>query len=356
MKANYLRFIRKDPSYGSLISKYDHGDFQTYPFGKDDYCMMPYRSALLPKTGNAYICTCHGHLPYAVCNIMELNSIEELWEKPVAKILQKSTSVGGSFKFCNTKKCGGPHKWYEYSDINLHEYEFILAVDDTCNLQCPSCRTELRHLKAGAEFDRRENYAKHFMDMLSKFEHSSLIEIGGDGEPFVSKIYSDIIYNYTPNNKHKFRIRSNATLLNQRKFLESKVVKQLDSFTISIDAGSEEVYKKVRYPGNWNHVINSLDFLKENNVEFSLNFVVQKNNFRDLLNFVNLCQHYQCGGNITAIEDWGTWGSESNNSFEEQAVYLKNNPLFHECKTILDKVKEHPWHSNLYIKGSLNNL
>jgi len=354
MKADYLRHIRKAPSYGGIVRKHAIGDFQTYPFGKDDYCMLPYRSALIAKSGSTFVCTCHGHLPYPVCNIMELNSIEELWERPVAKILQKSTSAGGSFKFCNTKKCGGPVTCLE-TDSN-QKYEFILAIDDTCNLQCPSCRTELRHLTAGAEFDQREQYAKHFMDMLSKFDHSSLIEIGGDGEPFVSKIYSDIIYNYIPNNKHKFRIRTNATLLNQRNFLESKVIKQVKSFTISIDAGSEEVYKKVRYPGNWNHVINSLDFLKENNFKFSLNFVVQKNNFRDLLNFVNLCQHYQCIGHITAVEDWGSWGWGSNSSFEDQAVFLKNHTFFNECKTILDKVKEHSWNSSLYIKGILNNL
>ena len=356
MKVDYLRYIRSTPSISSIRHKYKLGDNQLHPFKEDVYCIMPSSSILVNKLGHVFICSCHGHLPYLIGNIKDFNTIEEIWNNSIAKKLQEHTSAGSSFKFCNTAKCTGPIRFGDFPQ----RYSFIFAIDDSCNLQCPSCRPEFRFINKGPEFELRKSYAMHFLDLVSNFEHASLIELGGDGEPFASGIYGDIIYNYIPRKNHRFTIRSNATRINYKKLLNSKVMDQVTSFAVSIDAGSEVVYRKVRYPGNWSTVIDSLDFLKENNRYFHLSFVLQKNNYRDVINFANLCQKYNVGATISSIEDWGSWwvNNYNTNLFLEQAVFLPNNSLYSDCINMLNKLKNHQHYKNGYItlKGSLINI
>jgi hypothetical protein len=38
-----------------------------------------------------------------------------------------------------------------------------------------------------------------------------------------------------------------------------------------------------------------------------LKFVLQKTNYNDMQNFVDLCEKYQFNGVINRLEDWGTW-------------------------------------------------
>jgi len=344
MDTKYLKEVRSLGNHAMLKNKYIFGHNLEQ---KDFTCTNPYRSMSVTETGLVYVCTCHGHLPYPVCHISDLNQLEDVWEMPVSKKLQENTKSGSTFKFCDLGQCAP-----ETNDREM--YRFVLAIDSSCNLQCPSCRLEINFLKEGPKFKKRREYMRKFAGLLSNFKKKTITEIGGDGEPFASKVYGEFLYNYTPLENHFFSIRSNGTLIDHKKLLKSKVCQQVEYFTISIDAGSEEVYNIVRPPGSWKNLHQNLNFLKDSGYNFHLNFVVQKNNYRDLINFVDVCNNYGVTGILSGVNDWSTWfrlddTGRKYNAFEEQQVFASTNALYYDWLSVCANFKLHPYKNNIRV-------
>jgi MoaA/NifB/PqqE/SkfB family radical SAM enzyme len=126
--------------------------------------------------------------------------------------------------------------------------------------------------------------------------------------------------------------------LSNSKFLDS-----VDRFSISIDAGSKEVYEDVRRPGKWEVLLENLDFIKECKKDTIYNFVLQKNNFRDLENCHYLAKKHNANVNVIPMSDWGTWTYQPTNDvpddwtvkngfYVDQDVLNHENPFYNECK------------------------
>jgi sulfatase maturation enzyme AslB (radical SAM superfamily) len=88
-------------------------------------------------------------------------------------------------------------------------------------------------------------------------------------------------------------------------------VPHITEYQISIDAGSAEIYERVRLGGKWSVLIENFDWLKpvadQHGAAVWLTMVVQKDNWRDIRNFVDLATHYGWRANITKLVDWSTW-------------------------------------------------
>ena len=338
----------------------------------DFKCYNPQLSLTIDLRGYCYVCQCAAFLPYPVGHITDFSTMEEIWTNDVARKLQASTEKGSTFKFCSIGDCGPVKEedvWFIYEDNGKivdgpelgregigrtkiwqpNDYKYMywinLAIDDSCNLQCPSCRIGMIHVNKGTVYEERHAWNNHFLELLSNFEQPAMIEIGGDGEVFSSKIYSDMMYNYKPYVNHFFTIRSNGTLINP-KILDSHIMKKLIRFTISIDAGSEEVYNKVRYPGNWNTLIKNLDYLFDNGIKFTLNFVLQKDNIDDVFNYMELCHHYDTLGIIDAVRNWGTWDYDT---FLKQRVHMPGDDLYEHWTDMKEKMLKHPYVNHIAL-------
>jgi len=351
MDTKYLTLVRKTGGNFSLKNKYRN---KVDLSAKNFTCILPETNMTMDKDGYIFICSCEGFLPYPVGHIFDFYRLHDIWNNPVAKKLQENTKAGSTFKFCDLKHCHGP---FEEEDP-FHDFTINITTDDSCNLQCPSCRNELMYYKSGKQFEKKKSYVKKFLELLDKYKGSVLIEFAG-GEPFASKIYSEIIYNYKPNPKHRFTIRSNATLIDQSKFETSTMLKNnIQEFSISIDAGTKDVYNIVRPPGKWETVLDNLQFLKDNNYVFHMTFVVQKNNFKDIINFINLCEKFEVKGFLNPVHDWGTaWGItwpvvDQNNglteadrytNFKRQQVFMPDHELYDEWVKIYNNIITHPW-------------
>lgn len=350
MKVTYLRRMREgnnNPNiYDIKLRNIRWKQIGFKPKNQNFSCYHPSSTIMLDRTGEIFVCSCNGHLSYTIGNILDFDSFEEVWTHPIALKLQENTKAGSKFKFCSVDCCDPRLNFNGY-------YQFFIGLDDSCNLQCPSCRTKMIHFKSGPVFDHRKKCMDKFIELLTKFDHRALINFGSDGEVFASKVYSDVIYNYIPSNdNHIFNIRTNGTLIDQNKLIKSHILNQLGYINISIDAGSEEVYKIVRRPGSWKTLLNNLDFLKKHNIMFELNFVLQKDNLYDLINWVNLCEHYGVKGWLSLVEDWYTW-----DSYEDHAVFLKNNVHYNDFLNIIKEVKSHSYIDNIVFRGEhLDNL
>jgi hypothetical protein len=92
-------------------------------------------------------------------------------------------------------------------------------------------------------------------------------------------------------------------------------------------------------------------------------FVVQKNNFRDIPNFVNLINKYNFRGNLTNLDDWATWNYDQvetpdtwtikNGTYLDNNVLDQNHTLYAECKEIVQSVKHEP---RLLLSSRLQSL
>ena len=375
-------------------------------------CLQPSTSISIDYTGRCFTCSCPAWVPYPIGNILDFETFEEVWDHPIAKKIQANAEPGASYKFCNTVVCGVEHTesyqhvFHEDIDIQqvlpgagpngqdirikdikplgpaipngyhtpddihrINPYFINVAIDESCNLQCATCRTSMiHHNNKGKVYDYKKELANHICKLLDRFEKNTMVQIGGDGEIFSSKVYSDIIYNYVPRHNHRFLLKTNGTLITSR-IKESQIMQQLDGFTISIDAGSKAVYEKVRNPAKWNALIKSLDLLtplSKNNKDsdfgyntFSLNFVLHRENMHDIINFMDLCEHYNACGTVQAIQNWGTYGDSPAHGpsipsrFFEHRVHYKGDVHYDEWAWIANKVRQHKYYFNVTIENEI---
>lgn len=346
MDTKYLKTTRQNGRHIFLKQKYRQGHNLTK---KDFTCSNPLRSLTIDRNGEVFICTCEGHLPYPVGHILDFNSMYDIWNNSVARKLQENTRLGSTFKFCDTSSCA-----YNNIENDSGVYLFNISLDQSCNLQCPSCRLDMIFHKEGKQFNNIKKHMDKFISLLDEFDEPAVIELAG-GEPFASKIYSDVLYDYIPNKIHLFTIRTNATLINEERIKQSVLCKRenLQLFSVSIDAGSEEVYNIVRPPGRWDSVIKSLNFLKNNNFFFVLTFVVQKNNFKDIPNFIDLCEKHNVDGYMSPVTDWGTWSYPDVTKFNEHQVFMPNNELYNEWLEVFSLYKTHSYAGRVHCTSDL---
>jgi MoaA/NifB/PqqE/SkfB family radical SAM enzyme len=123
---------------------------------------------------------------------------------------------------------------------------------------------------------------------------------------------------------------------------DSKILPHVSEFDISIDAGSSEVYQIVRRPGNFNILLENLQWLADNKPlksTVTLIFCLSSMNVNDVVSFVSLCERFNFNGQIKKIENWNTFDNFSDynvlgnsahpmyNSAIQQLALVKDNPL-----------------------------
>lgn len=267
-------------------------------------CNAPSRYLVVDWAGNCFVCPCEAWMPVSVGNIDQFTDLQQVWQSPAAQAVQQDIAAG-KYTWCAVNMCGVTHNNIEYD-----RYTISINIDESCNLHCPSCRSEKIMLTSGPEFDLKLQRAQHIVSLLEQFDQPCHIIMSGNGDVLASNVMRPIIHNFQPRPNQTFRLFTNGLLL-QKQLERSKILPQITEYQISIDAGSADVYEKVRLGGKWSVLMQNFDFLKEVADRYGsqvwLMFVLQKNNWRDLENFAELCERYQWTGNVTQLVDWGTW-------------------------------------------------
>jgi MoaA/NifB/PqqE/SkfB family radical SAM enzyme len=222
----------------------------------------------------------------------------------------------------------------------------IFDFDHTCNFKCPSCRTELI------------NYNKHFIvrknnNRIAEKIKTEIIDRIGDqpveirwagGEPFISDVYLDLFDYIIKSGKNNIKhiIQTNGSYLKNKQELVERFVPHLKELRISFDAASAETYSKIRINGQWNILLENArwiaGFIKEHNprVELTADFVVQKENYKEIPEFTTLCNSlgiYKI--NYQRMWNWNTWPLEE---FKERNVYDPSHPDYPEVVKLLKQV------------------
>ena len=289
-------------------------------------CAMPFYQISVDHNGDCFLCDCEGWLPIPVGKADEFDSLESIWNSPVAQELQQDIKEK-KYTWCAVEHCG-----VNKQHITKQNYQLNIHIDDSCNLACPSCRRDMRMLNSGLEFDKKMLYLENILIWLKKFKRNLVVSLGGTGDPLASQILRPLILNYEPLDTQQFVIATNGLLL-KKLMPESKIKNFVKRYSISIDAASEQVYENVRRPGKWKNLIENLEWISQNrnNSDIVLNFVVQRDNYQDLPAFVELCNRLNTRGLISPLNDWGTWNSRVVSNPDEYTIkngcYIDHNVL-----------------------------
>ena len=63
-------------------------------------CNLPHKAVAIDVSGNCMVCECDGWLPISVCNIMEVDKLDQIWQSPRGKTIQ-GTVDQGEFTWCS---------------------------------------------------------------------------------------------------------------------------------------------------------------------------------------------------------------------------------------------------------------
>ena len=169
----------------------------------------------------------------------------------------------------------------------------MVDITEVCNLACIHCTHPL--------FKKSEIYNKAMLDpkinnkMVNEVRRNGkgitqYIRYTSNGEPLVHPKSYDMIMDAVENSDTKVTLTTNGTILNEKR-IKKLMSTGLHMIDVSIDAFTENTYKKVRVNGDLNitrkNVLNLIKFKNQikANTKIIVSFVEQEQNINESKNF-----------------------------------------------------------------------
>ncbi len=296
-------------------------------------CEFPWKEVHVDRLGRIFVCGCDAWVPYSIGHVLDFDSLAEIFSSSTAQMIQRSIELG-EYEYCDTVHCGVAS---EFKRIAF-DYEVQIGIDDSCNLQCPSCRTSMRFRDDDHYVNERNQWLQQIQKWIKQCPDKKInILIGSNGEPFASPIYKNFLktdFNHNVN----YEIRSNGTLI-KKHINELSVLPNLKIIRLSIDAATAITYENVRRPAKWNNLLENIDYLNmlkdRYNFRVHASFVIQKQNLDDVLEFIDFCHDNDIDScDFTLLQDWGSF-----QDFDEQAVHRPGHALYRKFLQIISEPK-----------------
>ena len=270
-------------------------------------CPRPYDTILIDKQGSCYACECTSWLPQSIGNL-QVKSLEEIIGSDMHQHLQSSIT-DGTYRYCNEHQCSYiKTNWFDEPTSGIKHLR--LAIDDSCNLRCGSCRKGMIFHKEGSAYNLGIRLADRINEWLYHYKHPIQVHIGSDGDPFASHVYRHFMEQTPERDNIKYSILTNGLLFKEFHTRVPYVIRNLNELGVSIDGASKDTYEKLRLGGRWDRVNENLqsiaDVKAKHNFKFILYFVVQKDNHHEMDDMLALGEQYGADRvNFSMIEDWG---------------------------------------------------
>jgi len=294
---------------------------------------------------------CYSYINYPRVGDLTKTKADKIWHNSLLNSFRKSI-IDGSYKYCKHDTCPDlmnksdvmktydelPEKLKEMVDDGSGKTKYgplgiDYSFDQECNLACPSCRSGLVK-----NTESQEKIIKKISNDLENLsEDVEQIYISGSGDPFGSRASREWLLNFDKSkypNLKRFVFHTNANLLTPRMW--EKVYPLIEGLEIimiiSIDASTPETYDVVRKNGNFFRLQDNLENIKDLKEKGLINcldarFVVQKDNYTEMLDFVDFCRYYKFDKIIfTKLEDWDV----SNEDHKSKTIHLPDHPLHND--------------------------
>ena len=194
----------------------------------------------------------------------------EVWNSPVAQDIRKSIH-DGSYRYCNNLLCPKiqgnqvPYKSTlaqtepmfasiiakQQVELDTGPQSINLSYDATCNLSCPSCRTEKIATDNATRDAYQEMQEKSIMPLLKE---AKTVLITGSGDPFASKNFRDVLMRINDEDYPNLSVllMTNGLLLTPNEWNKFKhLAGKISRISVSIDGASKESHEITRRGSNW---------------------------------------------------------------------------------------------------------
>jgi len=322
-----------------MINKrlFDHYGIDTQKDLKiKNLCPRPMDTVLIDKQGSCYACECTSWLPQSIGNL-QVRSLEQIIGNDMHQHLQSSIA-DGTYRYCNEHQCsyiksgGGLVPSQSESIQHLR-----LAIDDSCNLRCPSCRKGMIFHKQGSAYNLGIRLADKINDWLHNHEHPVQVHIGSDGDPFASHVYRHFMSRTPRLDNITYSILTNGLMFKDFHARVPHVINGLKKLAVSIDGATQDTYEKLRLGGKWDKLIENIESMSESKATHGFGFdwhmVVQKHNWKEMPDMLRLARKHNADKvYFNRIQDWNT-GLD----FSQQMI--QDDKEFHQ---LVNEIKSDP--------------
>jgi pyruvate-formate lyase-activating enzyme len=307
------------------------------------FCNFPFTLAEIHYSGDVYLCCPTWTGNRAIGNIFK-DSPAALWNSIEAQAVRAGV-IDGSFCRCEHHICpeivAGTLPLRKDTDetrtILTHGPETVkLCHDNTCNLSCPSCRSEM----IVANRERQKQLDRMVHEFIVPFlADTRWLFLAGDGDPFASRHYREILRETASNASMRIKLHTNAVLCDERAWEDCRLQGRTDEVLVSIDAATPDTYAIVRRGGDFTRLRRNLEFLAKLRAAgdikgFAIAFVVQSTNFREMPDFLRLGKELGVDRvSFSEIQHWGR-GMTREQFFQAQ-VWRHDHPLRAELSAVL---------------------
>ena len=302
-------------------------------------CPRPKDTILIDKQGSCYACECTSWLPQSIGNL-QVKSLDDIIGSDMHQHLQGSIA-DGTYRYCNEHQCS-----YLKSNAVLHGQpdriqHLRLAIDDSCNLRCPSCRKGLIFHREGSAFTLGIRLADKINDWLHGYAHPIQVHIGSDGDPFASHVYRHFMEQTPERDNIKYSLLTNGLMFKEFHTRIPYVINNLQELGVSIDGATKETYEKLRLGGKWEKILEGLECMAEqkqkHGFRFIMHFVVQKDNYHEMEDIIQLGRDHGADRVwLNKMEDWNVF-----NNWDQIDIFDTQHPLHTDYEQKLDKIKDY---------------
>jgi len=217
--------------------------------------------------------------------------------------------------------------------FNLGPSSISITADRRCNLACESCRPSKVSKLSPSDQENLEN-TRYQIDKHSK--SITVIKMVGDGEVFYSPFLSKFLKQLNPTDFPKLQkifLLTNGTLFTPNAYQRLLPgISYVSVVSVSIDAGTREVYQDVR-GGDWDQLISNLNFIsrlrKDGTIKrFTITFVTRKKNYKSMYDFVLLGEKLGVDEiTFSAFHPWANMSSKVN--YDDESIHREDHPYHH---------------------------
>jgi organic radical activating enzyme len=311
---------------------------------KGKLCKTPFQQ-LDVLDGGSHLC-CASWLKTSVGSCFT-QPWEQVWNSGSAQAIRASIH-DGSYRYCNKIACpviqgDDLTPAAELAEESGHWHEIVteqkiiledgprrvnLAYDRTCNLRCPSCRTQA-YSADSATRDRFDRVQEE--NILPMLRHAKTVYITGSGDPFASRNFRTLMSKLGAEEYPdlRFIIMTNGMLFTPKEWAKFPSLHgRVEMLKISIDAASKETHERLRLGAKWETMLENMPFaaeLKKQGLidQLELVFTVQQENYLEMGEACDLAERLGANIYFGRITNWGTF---SNEEYERKAICLSTHP------------------------------
>ena len=327
---------------------------------KDKVCTHPFHVITIVPTGHCITC-CPAYIKnFTIGNVFQ-DDFKKIWNGKRAKYLRNAL-INGDFTTCDLNTCiymelRDKKELSEFYEENSDEVKMpdtvFMSWDYDCNVACITCRNQI--------IKNDENTIKGLQaiekSVLDACKNAKFFYASGNGDPFGSSYARNLIKKVVEiNPKIKFLIHTNGVLCNEKICRELNIIDKMQSVTFSIHAACKETYNKIVRYGNFDKVIENLEWIstlkKEGKIEnLVMVFVVHKLNYKDMPDFVRLAEKH---GAIASFRYYRQWAHNTEYKYDDMAVFEKSHPEYAKLVEVLqDEIFDSP---NCALDPSLREI